>query len=98
MILVTGSAVAGPGSLDEALRLSLEHVRRSRQEPGCVSHAVHVDAEDPMRLVFAEVWEDADSLRAHFELPASVAFVIALTPLLVGPPTMEVYEASPTRV
>lgn len=98
MILVTGSVVAAPGSQDEVLRLSLEHVHRSRLEPGCVSHAVHIDAEDPMRLVFIEQWSDADALRTHFSVPESAAFVEALTPLLVAAPTLQVYEASPTRV
>ena len=35
MIIVTGSIVARAGSVDELLALSLEHVRRSRTEPGC---------------------------------------------------------------
>lgn len=98
MILVTGSVLARPESMEEVLRLSLEHVRRSRFEPGCLSHAVHVDAEDPQRLVFVESWADAEALRAHFAVPASVDFVTQLTPLLVAPPTLEVFDATPTRV
>jgi quinol monooxygenase YgiN len=42
MIVVTGSVVARQDSFDEVRRLSLEHVHRSRKEPGCISHAVHV--------------------------------------------------------
>ena len=58
MIVVTGSATVQRDNLDEARRLSLEHVRRSREEPGCISHAVHIDCENPCRLVFIEQWED----------------------------------------
>lgn len=56
MILVTGSVVARDDTFDEILKESLAHVRRSRAEPGCISHAVHHDAENPLRLVFVEEW------------------------------------------
>jgi quinol monooxygenase YgiN len=71
MIVVTGSVTARPDSLEEVRRLSLEHVQRSRQEPGCISHAVHVDCENPLRLVFFEQWADRAALLAHFAVPAS---------------------------
>ncbi len=41
MIVVTGSVTARQDSFDEVRKLSLEHVHRSRSEPGCISHAVH---------------------------------------------------------
>jgi len=63
MIVVTGSVTAREDSLDEVRRLSLEHVHRSRQEPGCISHAVYVDCENPLRLVFIEQWADRAARR-----------------------------------
>lgn len=50
MIVVTGSVTAREETFDEVRRLSLQHVHRSRAEPGCISHDVHVDCEHPMRL------------------------------------------------
>jgi quinol monooxygenase YgiN len=96
MIIVTGSVQARPDQLDAVLALSLEHVHRSRTEPGCLLHTVHQDVEDPHRLVFVEQWADLDALRTHFAVPASGAFVEALTPLAVAPPTLDVYDATPT--
>ncbi len=93
MILVTGSVVARDGHLDEALALSLEHVRRSRLEPGCISHAVHQDVENPSRLVFVEEWTDQAALTAHFAVPASPAFARAIAALASGAPTMSVFQA-----
>ena len=93
MIIVIGSVLVQEGRMAEALKLSLEHVHRSRTEPGCVSHAVHVDCENPARLVFVEEWRDHPSLQAHFEVPASSQFVGALTALLVERPKMAVYQA-----
>ena len=75
MIVVTGSVTARQDSFDEVRRLSLEHVHRSRSEPGCISHAVHVDCENPLRLVFFEQWADRAALLAHFAVPASRDFV-----------------------
>ena len=66
MIVVTGSVTAREDSLDEVRRLSLEHVHRSRGEPGCISHAVHVDCENPLRLVFVEQWADRAALSGTF--------------------------------
>lgn len=93
MIVVLGSVVVREQSIDEAILLSQEHVRRSRAEPGCISHAVHRDCEQPQRLVFVEEWADDASLRAHFQVPASRAFVAALSALATGAPTMSIYSA-----
>jgi quinol monooxygenase YgiN len=98
MLIVTGSVQARPDSIDEILALSLVHVRRSRQEPGCLLHSVHRDAEDPLRLVFLEHWRDADALRAHFRVPESGAFVNEIAALAAGPPGMTIYEAHPVAV
>jgi quinol monooxygenase YgiN len=96
MIMVTGSVTAREDCLKEVRRLSLEHVHRSRQEPGCISHAVHADCENPLRLVFIEQWADRAALSAHFAVPASRDFVRALQPLASASSTIEIYDA--TRV
>ena len=93
MIVVLGSVRIRETHMIDALKHSLEHVRRSRKEPGCVSHAVHVDCENPLRLVFVEEWSDQASLQAHFKVPASRHFVAALSELATEPPRMVVYEA-----
>ena len=94
MIIVLASVLLQPGRLDEALVLSRQHVARSRSELGCLAHAVHRDTEDAQRLVFVERWADRAALAAHFQVPASRAFVKALSGLASGPPQMTLYEAS----
>jgi quinol monooxygenase YgiN len=93
-VLVIGSVVVQPGRLREAIALSQEHVKRSRTEPGCKSHAVHQDTENPDRLVFVEHWSDQAALAQHFKVPASREFVRALSALAVGVPSMAIYEAA----
>jgi quinol monooxygenase YgiN len=94
MIVVTGSVTARADSFDEVRKLSLEHVHRSRTEPGCISHAVHVDCENPLRLVFFEQWADRAALLAHFAVPASRDFVRSLQALAESATTIELYEAT----
>ena len=94
MIVVTGSVTVRPETFEEARRLSLEHVHRSRREPGCISHAVHVDCENPLRLVFFERWVDRDALLKHFALPASRELVRSLQTLAAGPTTLELFDVS----
>lgn len=94
MIVVTGSVTARADSFDLVRELSLEHVRRSRTEPGCISHAVHVDCENPLRLVFFEQWADRAALLTHFAVPASRDFVRALQSLASAATTIELYEAT----
>ena len=98
MVIVTGSIRARPDTVERVLSLSLEHVHRSRLEPGCLLHSVHHDAEDPSRFVFLEHWADADTLRAHFEVPASRVFVRELAALGEGAPEIAIYEARPMSV
>jgi quinol monooxygenase YgiN len=94
MIMVTGSVTAREDSFNEVRRLSLEHVHRSRKEAGCISHAVHIDCEDPLRLVFIEQWADRAALLAHFAVPASRDFVRALQSQVTTSPTLQIYDAT----
>lgn len=98
MILVTGSVLAREGRVERLLAIALEHVRRSRQEAGCISHAVHIDAENARRLVFFEEWVSREALVAHFAVPASREFVRAAGELSEGAPQLSTYEAKPIRM
>ena len=98
MLIVTGSVTARPDTIDELVAISLEHVERSRTEPGCLLHTVHRDVENPLRLVFLEHWADADSLRAHFAVPASNEFVKDARALASGATAISIFEATPASL
>lgn len=100
MVIVTGSVRGRPETIDRLIEVSLEHVHRSRTEPGCLLHSVHRDVEDALRLVFVEHWADLDALRTHFAVPEANAFVREAATL--GDPEaprtrIEIYEATPVR-
>ncbi|KCZ59998.1 putative quinol monooxygenase [Hyphomonas chukchiensis] len=95
MIIVTGSVATTPDNHERILALSLEHVARSRAEPGCIAHNVHVDCENGHRLVFLEYWSDADALKTHFSVPVSQEFVRAVRQLADGSIEMTIFDSHP---
>jgi quinol monooxygenase YgiN len=94
VLIVTGSIEARPETIERILELGLAHVRRSRQEPGCLLHSMHRDVEDQFRVVFVEQWEDAEALDAHFHLPAAGEFVREISSLARRPPEMLILEGN----
>ena len=93
MIIITGSATTRPQTHAEMVAISVAHSQRSRAEPGCIAHNVHVDCEDGARLVYLEVWADAAAVKAHFAVPESGEFARALTRLAAAPPRIALYTA-----
>ena len=94
MIIVHGSIEIAPDNREDAMRLSLEHVTRSRTEPGCISHAVHVDAENTNRLMFFEEWADMDALQTHFQVAETMDFLKQIQAIGTTDPSLRMFEAS----
>jgi quinol monooxygenase YgiN len=92
MLIVTGSVTARADTLERLKEGSLEHVRRSRAEPGCISHAVYVDCENSLRLFFFERWADRAALDAHFGVPETGEFVRSLRSLAAESAGPTIYE------
>src|ERR1700691_4663766 len=93
MVIVTGSIESPPDTVCLILALGLAHVRRSRQEPGCLLHSIHRDVENELRVLFIEQWEDAAALEAHFHVPASGEFVREAAGLALRTPEISIFEA-----
>lgn len=94
MLIVTGSVTGRADSFDELKDACLRHVRRSRLEPGCISHAVSVDCENPLRLVFFEEWTDRSALETHFAVPAVREFVRGLAAFASASSGPTIYETA----
>ena len=93
MIIITGSVRIAAGNLEEAITMGCEHSRRSREEPGCISHDCHVKADEPDRMMFFERWADAEAVARHFAVPESRAFVARIGELALSPPELRIYAA-----
>ncbi|WP_339719433.1 putative quinol monooxygenase [uncultured Paraglaciecola sp.] len=93
MIIITGDLLIKEGTMPQALQAAQKHVAHSRTEPGCISHAVYQDPENPLRLFFYEQWEDQASIDAHFALASSQAFVTEVRALVTAPPNLHIFNA-----
>jgi quinol monooxygenase YgiN len=98
LIIIAGTITATEATIDELLRLSVEHTRRSRLEPGCLAHNVARDVENPLRLIFTERWADMDAVRTHFAVAASGDFVRLASTMSDQAPTLELFDAAATVV
>jgi quinol monooxygenase YgiN len=98
MIMITGSILARPETFAALREAGIEHSRRSRGEPGCIAHNVHVDCEDPLRLVFVEKWHDRAAVAAHFKVKASIDFVTSARKLAAAPPDIEILDSAPVSM
>ncbi len=94
MIIVYGSVESLPEQREQVLRMCREHVARSRQEPGCITHQAHVDIDNPNLIVFYEQWEDMAALQTHFSVSESGAFVTAVTAMAASAPQLKMFEAT----
>ncbi|MEM8917883.1 MAG: antibiotic biosynthesis monooxygenase [Pseudomonadota bacterium] len=93
MIIITATISTTPPDREAIIALCAEHSARSRAEPGCISHHIHADCEDPSRLFFHEEWLDAAAVAAHFAKPDARDFVRQLTALAGHRPDMQIYQA-----
>jgi len=93
MLIVIGSITAKPESFEVLKQACVDHTNRSRAEPGCISHAVHVDAEEPLRLFFFERWSDMDALRTHFTTPGTATFLAAAREHAASSERITTYQA-----
>ena len=97
-LIVRGDVTARPESFERLLEAALAHVARSRSEDGCVEHGVAVDAENPLRLVFFELWRDAAALKTHFAQSGSAEFIEAVAEFAADRGKLEIYSADRVKV
>ncbi len=98
MIIVTGSVVARAESFAAMRDVSLAHARRSRAEDGCISHAVRIDTENLMKLVFFEEWRDVAALKADFQTPGVRELMAAIKQHSVSSEPISVFDATPVSL
>lgn len=99
MLIVTGALIAEPGKFDQAFAAAQAHTRASRAEPGCISHDVFPDPDNPDRLFFYERWESMDALKVHFGVTEARGFSASLGGVARADPAnrLSIYEANEVR-
>ena len=68
-VIVQGVFSLDPTERDRFVETSLEGMRASRQEEGCLEYVIAADPLDPERAVLSERWESMDHLEQHLARP-----------------------------
>lgn len=67
MIIVAGTVVLKPGTLDALKPHAERMIEASRAEPGCRVYSYGIDVLDPTVIRVYEEWESQGHLDAHFQ-------------------------------
>jgi quinol monooxygenase YgiN len=65
MVIVQGAFAFDPEDRDRFVEMSVEAMRSSRKEEGCLEYVMAVDPLDPGRAILSERWESMDHLQTH---------------------------------
>ncbi len=64
-VIVQGAFTLDPAERDRFVEASVESMRASRQEEGCLEYVMAADPLDPGRIVLSERWASMDHLNRH---------------------------------
>ena len=64
-VIVQGVFLVDPGERDRFVATSVEGMRSSRQEEGCLEYVMASDPLDLERVVLSERWESMEHLQQH---------------------------------
>ena len=70
-MIVQGVFVLEPAARDQFIEASIDGMRASRAEAGCLEYVFAADPLDPTRVVLSERWESMDLLQQHLKGQAS---------------------------
>jgi quinol monooxygenase YgiN len=97
MIVVVFKAKCRPEKTEQALTLFRDIVTASRRLKGVVSFDIGRDIADPNSFIATEVYEERSVLGRQEALPPTKKVIGLLDQLLVSPPEMTIYEATPAE-
>lgn len=69
MIIVAGTVRIDPGKREAAKDVMREVITKSQAEEGCIEYSYSVDVLVPSLIHVFEIWQDKESLDAHFKTP-----------------------------
>jgi quinol monooxygenase YgiN len=72
-VIVQGTFSVDPSERDRFVETSVDAMRSSRREEGCLEYVMAADPLDPERVVLSERWESMDHLQQHLAQQKSAA-------------------------
>ena len=67
IVILQGVFAVNPEDREQFVQASIEGMRSSRQEDGCLEYVIAADPLDPGRVVLSERWESTDHLNQHLQ-------------------------------
>ena len=95
-VIVQGAFTLDANDRDLFVEASVESMRASRQEAGCIEYVMAADPLDPERVILSERWESIEHLKEHLAQPRTGARSTEGRP---APRDMQIefYEVTATR-
>jgi quinol monooxygenase YgiN len=96
IVIVQGVFSVDRKERDRFVEASVEAMRASRQEEGCLEYVMAADPLDPERVVLSERWESMDHLQQHFAQQKNAARDVSSRPV---PQSVEItlFEVATSR-
>ena len=64
-IIIAGHLLVDPAKRDAALQDTVEGMKLTHAEEGCIAYAFSADLVDPSKILLFEKWESAEALAGH---------------------------------
>jgi quinol monooxygenase YgiN len=90
--VVAGLFQARSGKEADLAAVLARYVVLTRSITGCRNVDLVISATTPGRFLLVEKWDDADAQREHLDGDAMVTMATQSSPLLTGPPDLELYD------
>ena len=94
MLIVAGTITIDPADAEALRPAAAAMMAATHREPGCHQYVFSVSVADPSRIQVFEVWESAEDLAAHFEMPHMATFREVMGGLTVTGRDIMRYEIS----
>lgn len=87
-VIVVATFKAQEGKAEDVIAGLTPVIEQTHEEAGCLSYALHRDANDPDTLVLVERWTSQVALESHFQQPYMAGLGELAGQLLAAPPTL----------
>ena len=93
MIIVAGHILIKPEKYTDAVAAMSAMATETQKEEGCVTYQFYEDITTPNRFVVYEIWESAETLKAHGESAHMAEFRKLIPDAVAAPPDIRRYKA-----
>ncbi|HEY6364728.1 MAG TPA: putative quinol monooxygenase [Candidatus Binatia bacterium] len=98
MHVIAGTFTAKPERKMDVIKLAMSMFDPSRAEAGCISYNFYEDQGNKDAFLFFEEWKDQQAIDQHFATPHFARFMDQFPDMIVGKPTIKIFEIKETKV